>query len=77
MVSPSTQIVTHPYVMDSTQLGGMADEMDDAPGYAMSDLAVQVKSLRLDANDAWDLQGRRKTVPIVQEPGSAVYIATA
>jgi len=68
---------THPYVMDSTQLGGMADEMDDAPGYAMSDLAVQVKSLRLDANDAWDLQGRRKTVPIVQEPGSAVYIATA
>ena len=77
VVSPSTQIVTHPYVMDSTQLGGMADEMDDAPGYAMSDLAVQVKSLRLDANDAWDLQGRRKTVPIVQEPGSAVYIATA
>jgi hypothetical protein len=77
VVSPSVQIVTHPYVLDSTQLGGMADEMDDAPGYAMADLAVQVKSLRLDANDAWDLQGRRKTVPIVQEPGSAVYIATA
>lgn len=63
-----------PVVLDSTQLGGMADEMDDAPGYAMDQLAVQIKSLRLDANDAWDLQGRRKTVPIVQEPGSSCQI---
>lgn len=66
-----------PYVLDSTQLGGMADEVDGAPGYAVSDLAVQVKSIRLDSNDAWDLQGRRKTVPIVQEPGSACQITTA
>jgi hypothetical protein len=63
-----------PIVLDSSQLGGMADEMDDAPGYAMDQLAVQIKSLRLDANDAWDLQGRRKTVPIVQEPGSMCQI---
>jgi hypothetical protein len=35
---------------------------------------VQVKSIRLDSNDAWDLQGRRKTVPIVQEPASACQI---
>jgi hypothetical protein len=76
VVSPST-VAAHPYVLDSTQLGGMADEMDDAPGYAVSDLAVQVKSIRLDANDAWDLQGRRKTVPVVQEPGSACQIAVA
>ncbi len=67
---------SHPYVLDSTQLGGMADELDDAPGYAMADLAVQVKSIRLDGNDAWDLQGRRKTVPIVQEPGAACQIAS-
>lgn len=76
IVSPST-VAAHPYVLDSSQLGGMADEMDGAPGYAMDQLAVQVKSIRLDANDAWDLQGRRKTVPIIQEPGSACEILTA
>jgi hypothetical protein len=61
-------------VLDSAQLGGMADEMDNAPGYAMDQLAVQVKTIRLDSNDAWDLQGRRKTVPIVQEPGAMCQI---
>lgn len=66
-----------PYVLDSTQLGGMADEQDQAPGYAVSDLAVQVKSMRKDDFDAWDLQGRRKTVPVVQEPGAACKIANA
>lgn len=66
-----------PYVLDSNQLGGMADESDSAPGYAVSDLSVEVKSIRLDSNDAWDLQGRRKTVPIIQEPGSACQIASA
>lgn len=66
-----------PYVLDSSQLGGMADETDSAPGYAVSDLAVEVKSIRLESNDAWDLQARRKTVPIVQEPGAAVKILTA
>jgi len=76
VVSPSS-VAAHPYVLDSTQLGGMADEMDNAPGYAMDQLAVQIKSIRLDGNDAWDLQGRRKTVPIVQEPGSACEILTA
>jgi hypothetical protein len=61
-------------VLDSAQLGGMADEVDGAPGYAVSDLAVQVKSIRLDGQDGYDLQGRRKTVPVVQEPGAAVKI---
>ncbi len=73
VVSPST-IAAVPYVLDSQQLGGMADEMDAAPGYAMDQLAVQIKSIRIDANDKWDLQGRRKTVPIVQEPGAACFI---
>lgn len=66
-----------PYVLDSTQLGGMADELDSAPGYAMDQLAVQVKSIRKEDNDAWDLQGRRKTVPVVQEPGAACKITNA
>jgi hypothetical protein len=71
VISPA---VTDALVLDSTQLGGMADEMDGAPGYAVSDLAVQVKSIRKDDQDAWDLQGRRKTVPVVQEPGAAIKI---
>lgn len=66
--------ITNPLVLDSTQLGGMADEMDVAPGYSMSDLAVQIKPIRKDEIDGWYLQGRRKTVPVVQEPGAAVEL---
>jgi hypothetical protein len=73
IVSPTMPALTA-MVLDSTQFGGMADEVDGAPGYSVADLAVQVKSLRLDANDAWDLQGRRKTVPVVQELGAAQLI---
>jgi hypothetical protein len=72
VVSPN--IGANPYVLDSQQVGGMADEVDGAPGYAVSDLAVQIKSIRMDMLDAWDLQGRRKTVPVVQEPGAGVQI---
>jgi hypothetical protein len=73
VVAPSS-VAMNPYVLDSTQLGGMADETESAPGYAISDLAVEIKSLRLDDRDAWDLQGRRITVPVIQEPGSACEI---
>jgi hypothetical protein len=62
------------WVLDSSQLGGMADEADGAPGYAVSDLAVQIKSIRNEKEDSWDLQGRRKTVPIIQEPAAGVKI---
>lgn len=70
LVSPNLPVGTVATVLDSKALGGMADETDGAPGYSVSDLAVQVKSIRRDGQDAWDLQGRRKTVPIVQEPGA-------
>lgn len=73
VVSPAIG-VAGAMVLDSTQLGGMADEIDQAPGYAVADLAVQTKSIRLEDRDAWDLQGRRKTVPVVQEPGAAVKL---
>ncbi|MEU4779257.1 hypothetical protein [Micromonospora sp. NPDC023633] len=71
VVSPT---ITKPLVLDSQQLGGMADETDGSPGYAVSDLAVQIKVIRKDDQDAYDLQGRRKTVPVVQEPGAAIEI---
>lgn len=73
-VLKSPALTTTALVLDSTQLGGMADEVDGAPGYAVADLGVQIKSIRLEANDAWDLQGRRKTVPVVQETGAVEEI---
>jgi hypothetical protein len=74
LVTPNLPAATVATVLDSKALGGMADEMDGAPGYAVSDLAVQVKSIRKDGQDAWDLQGRRKTVPFIQEPGAGYEI---
>ncbi len=74
LVTPNLPVSTTAIVLDSTQLGGMGDETDGAPGYSVSDLAVQVKSIRKDENDAWDLQARRKTVPFVQEPGAGYRI---
>jgi hypothetical protein len=71
VVSPA---ITNPIVADSTQLGFMADEMDGAVGYSVADLAVQVKSIRNEDTDSWDLQGRRKTVPGVQEPGAGIEL---
>jgi len=67
-------LTTTALVLDSNMLGGMADEVDGAPGYGVADLAVQIKSIRKDDIDAWDLQGRRKTVPIVQEAGAGEEI---
>jgi hypothetical protein len=74
IVTPNLPVATSAYVLDSKALGGMADEVDGAPGYSVADLAVQIKSIRLDGNDAWDLQGRRKTVPVVQETGAGQEI---
>lgn len=62
------------WVIDSTQLGGMADEQDSAPGYAVADLAVETKAIRIDLADKWTIQGRRKTVPVVQETGAGIRI---
>lgn len=73
IISPNLPSQTA-YMLDSQQLGGMADEVDGAPGYSVSDLAVQIKAIRKDDADAWDLQGRRKTVPVIQEPGAAVKL---
>jgi hypothetical protein len=73
IISPNLPATTA-YMLDSTQVGGMADEVDGSPGYSVSDLAVQIKAIRKDEQDAWDLQGRRKTVPVIQEPGAAVKL---
>lgn len=71
--TPNLPVATSAYVLDSTQLGGMADEVDGAPGYSVADLAVEIQSFR-QQEDCWELQGRRKTVPVVQEPGAGQEI---
>lgn len=72
--TPNLPVATRAWVLDSTALGGMADETESDPGYAVADLAVQIKGIRKDGQDGWDLQGRRLTVPVVQEPGAAYEI---
>lgn len=62
------------WVVDTQQLGGMADEAELDPGYATSDNGVQIKSIRKDDIDAFHLQGRRITVPVVENPAAAVRI---
>lgn len=72
--TPNMPVAQNVFVLDSTQLGGMADEVDGSPGYAVADLAVQIKAIRKEDTDSWDLQGRRKTVPVVQETGAGQEI---
>lgn len=62
------------WVFDSTQLGGMASEVDADPGYATSEQGVQVQTERVAKRDGWDLWGRRLTVPVVLEPTAAIRI---
>jgi hypothetical protein len=74
--TPNLPVATRAWVLDSSQLGGMADETASAPGYAqMGGFAgVEVKSIRKEGQDAWDLQARRLTVPYVQETGAGYEI---
>lgn len=66
--------IDSPWIFDSKQIGGMADEEDNAPGYTVAEMAVQVQTKRMDENDGWKMWGRRKTVPVVQEPGAGIQI---
>lgn len=59
-------------VLDSTQLGGMADEDLGGPGYTkVNGQGVEAKSIRDEKRDQWRLRCRRVTVPIVVEPAAA------
>jgi hypothetical protein len=54
----------------------MADEHDGAPGYTVSDMAIEVQNKRIEERDGWRLWGRRKTVPVIQEPGAGYKITS-
>jgi hypothetical protein len=62
------------WVLDSRVLGGMADEVNNDPGYTTIDRNIQVQTERIAGRDGWNLWARRLTVPIVQEPAAACKI---
>jgi hypothetical protein len=63
-------------ILDSTMLGGMADENLGGPGYTgAGPLGVEGKSIREDEKDLYRLRMRRVTVPIITEP-AAGYVLT-
>ena len=62
------------WVLDSTQLGGMADETEVDPGYTMAELGIQVQTERIPKRDSFEMWARRITVPVIQEPSAAVKI---
>lgn len=77
VVTPNLPVTSTVIVLDSEQLGGMADEVASDPGYAKTDMGVEVKAIREDQADKWVLQGRRITVPVIQEPGAGYRITGA
>lgn len=77
IVTPNLPVTSTVIVADSMQLGGMADETDLSPGYARTDMGVEIKSIREEGADKWTLQGRRVTVPVIQEPGAGYRITGA
>jgi hypothetical protein len=72
VTSPSAP--TDPWLFDSTALGGMADEQEVDPGYSVDEQAIQVKAWIDNQIDGWWIQGRRITVPVVQETGAGIRI---
>lgn len=62
------------WVLDSTQLGGMADETEVDPGYTVAELGVQVQTQRIPKRDSFEMWARRITVPVIQEPSAAIKI---
>ncbi len=71
LTTPNVPTAGNVLVLDSTVLGGMADEQLGGPGYAGSAAGIEVKTMRDDEHDAWRLRARRVTVPIVIETGAA------
>lgn len=74
MTSPHVP-ATDPIILDTEQLGGMADEELGGPGYSRAGgVGVETKSIRDDDNDRYKLRARRVTVPVVREPQAGVKI---
>lgn len=63
-----------PLLVDREQLGGMADERLNSPGYVNAgQFGVEVKSER-HKDDKYEVRARRVTVPVVTEPLAGVKL---
>lgn len=74
LATPNAPISTAAIVVDSTQLGGMADEDLGGPGYSGAMQGIETKSIRDEDNDKYKVRARRITVPVVLEPKAAKKI---
>lgn len=61
------------WVIDSTQLGGIATE-DLQGGYESVTDVLQSKSIREDTKDQWRIRARSVCVPYINEPNAAIRI---
>lgn len=62
-------------MVDTKQLGGMADEKLGGPGYVSTDgVGVEAKTIRDEDNEQYKIRARRVTVPVVLEPKAAYKI---
>jgi hypothetical protein len=75
LATPNVPVANAGLVVDSAQLGGMADEKLGGPGYTgVGPEGIETKSIRDEKKDKYDLRARRVTVPIVLEPNAAKKI---
>lgn len=74
LATPNVPLANAATVVDSTQLGGMADENLGGPGYSGATAGVETKSIRDEEKDGYRLRARRITVPVVLEPGAGYEI---
>lgn len=65
-----------PFVVDRNQLGGMAEENIESPGYSRTGdgVGVETKAIRDDKRELYDLRARRVTVPVILEPSAGFRI---
>ncbi|TKV62290.1 hypothetical protein FDO65_10080 [Nakamurella flava] len=68
----------NPLLVDREQLGGMADEDLQSPGYTSAGpTGIEAKVSRLqgsDDRDGYRIRVRRVTVPVVVEPNAGIQI---
>lgn len=66
---------TDPILLDSLQLGGMADENIGGPGYSRAGgIGVETKAIRDEDNDRYKLRARRVTVPVIREAAAGIKL---
>lgn len=74
LATPNVPTSGQGLVVDSEQLGGMADEDLGGPGYVSAagegTAPVQVKTIRDEDNDQYRVRARRPVVPVVLEPAA-------